>query len=165
MAWCRGGGVALRVLLVSRRHLGPCRTHRGERDGLADALRRLTTRFDNLFESAFLNTMGFHQRHRESRRAEEWPFPRAFLSAAAALGHGWRQVHGGFDAGHAAAGYCGPRAAAERLRQANGNSFLAGGLSGRSEGPIEFPIGVQGTAKRPPCIAFGRRHCPSGHVR
>ena len=32
-----------------------------ERDGLADALKRLTTRFDNLFETSFPYTMGFHQ--------------------------------------------------------------------------------------------------------
>ncbi|MGA2809424.1 MAG: UDP-glucose--hexose-1-phosphate uridylyltransferase [Terracidiphilus sp.] len=50
------------VLLVSRRHLGalPEMTS-DERDGLADALKRLTTRFDNLFETSFPYTMGFHQ--------------------------------------------------------------------------------------------------------
>ena len=32
-----------------------------ERDGLADALKRLTTRYDNLFETSFPYTMGFHQ--------------------------------------------------------------------------------------------------------
>lgn len=50
------------VLLMSRRHLGALPEMTGEeRDGLADALRRLTTRFDNLFESSFPYTMGFHQ--------------------------------------------------------------------------------------------------------
>ena len=50
------------VLLVSRRHLGamPQLTPE-ERDGLADALERITTRFDNLFETSFPYTMGFHQ--------------------------------------------------------------------------------------------------------
>src|ERR1039457_2061535 len=50
------------VLLVSRRHLGamPQLTPE-ERDGLADALKRITTRFDNLFETSFPYTMGFHQ--------------------------------------------------------------------------------------------------------
>jgi UDPglucose--hexose-1-phosphate uridylyltransferase len=33
-----------------------------ERDGLADILKRLTTRYDNLFEAPFPYTMGFHQR-------------------------------------------------------------------------------------------------------
>jgi UDPglucose--hexose-1-phosphate uridylyltransferase len=50
------------VLLVSRRHAGAMPEFTGEeRDGLADALKRLTTRFDNLFETSFPYTMGFHQ--------------------------------------------------------------------------------------------------------
>jgi UDPglucose--hexose-1-phosphate uridylyltransferase len=50
------------VLLVSRRHARalPEFTN-AERDGLADALKRLTTRYDNLFEASFPYTMGFHQ--------------------------------------------------------------------------------------------------------
>jgi UDPglucose--hexose-1-phosphate uridylyltransferase len=32
-----------------------------ERDGLADVLKRVTTRYDNLFECPFPYTMGFHQ--------------------------------------------------------------------------------------------------------
>jgi UDPglucose--hexose-1-phosphate uridylyltransferase len=50
------------VMLVSRRHLGALSEFTvDERDGLADALKRLTTRFDNLFETSFPYTMGFHQ--------------------------------------------------------------------------------------------------------
>jgi UDPglucose--hexose-1-phosphate uridylyltransferase len=50
------------VLLLSRRHAGALPEFTsGERDGLADALKRLTTRFDNLFETSFPYTMGFHQ--------------------------------------------------------------------------------------------------------
>jgi UDPglucose--hexose-1-phosphate uridylyltransferase len=50
------------VLLVSRRHLRAMpELTPDERDGLADALRRLTTRFDSLFETSFPYTMGFHQ--------------------------------------------------------------------------------------------------------
>jgi UDPglucose--hexose-1-phosphate uridylyltransferase len=50
------------VLLLSRRHAGSMPEFAGEeRDALADALRRLTTRFDNLFETSFPYTMGFHQ--------------------------------------------------------------------------------------------------------
>ncbi len=51
------------TLLVPKRHgsgleeLAP-----EERLGLADALKRLTTRYDNLFESPFPYTMGLHQR-------------------------------------------------------------------------------------------------------
>ena len=50
------------VLLVSRRHLGAMpELSADERDALADALKRLTTRYDNLFETSFPYTMGFHQ--------------------------------------------------------------------------------------------------------
>jgi UDPglucose--hexose-1-phosphate uridylyltransferase len=50
------------VLLLSRRHLGAMPQMTGdERDGLADVLKRLTTRYDNLFETSFPYTMGFHQ--------------------------------------------------------------------------------------------------------
>ncbi len=50
------------VLLVSRRHARALpELCIDERDGLADALKRLTTRFDNLFETSFPYTMGFHQ--------------------------------------------------------------------------------------------------------
>jgi UDPglucose--hexose-1-phosphate uridylyltransferase len=50
------------VLLLSRRHLGAMpELNDEERDALADALRRLSTRFDNLFQASFPYTMGFHQ--------------------------------------------------------------------------------------------------------
>jgi UDPglucose--hexose-1-phosphate uridylyltransferase len=50
------------ALLVSRRHLGALPELTGdERDALADALRRLATRYDNLFEVSFPYTMGIHQ--------------------------------------------------------------------------------------------------------
>jgi UDPglucose--hexose-1-phosphate uridylyltransferase len=50
------------ALLVNRRHLGALpEFNEGERDALADALKRLTTRFDNLFQTSFPYTMGFHQ--------------------------------------------------------------------------------------------------------
>jgi UDPglucose--hexose-1-phosphate uridylyltransferase len=50
------------VLLLSKRHVGALPEFTdAERDSLADALRRLTTRYDNLFETSFPYTMGFHQ--------------------------------------------------------------------------------------------------------
>jgi UDPglucose--hexose-1-phosphate uridylyltransferase len=63
------------VLLVSRRHLGALpELKEAERDGLADALKRLTTRFDNLFESSFPYTMGFHQSPTDTDSHPEWHF-------------------------------------------------------------------------------------------
>ena len=50
------------TLVLSRRHLGAMpEMNDAERDSLADLLRRLTTRYDNLFETSFPYSMGFHQ--------------------------------------------------------------------------------------------------------
>lgn len=50
------------VLLISRRHARALpELHRSERDGLADALKSLTTRYDNLFETSLAYAMDFHQ--------------------------------------------------------------------------------------------------------
>ncbi len=51
------------TLVLSKRHLaGMDQLSDGERDALADVMKRLTTRYDNLFEISFPYTMGFHQR-------------------------------------------------------------------------------------------------------
>jgi UDPglucose--hexose-1-phosphate uridylyltransferase len=51
------------TLIISRRHLsGMDQLEPGERSALADVLKRITTRYDNLFETPFPYTMGFHQR-------------------------------------------------------------------------------------------------------
>jgi UDPglucose--hexose-1-phosphate uridylyltransferase len=63
------------VLLVSRRHAGAMpEFNSAERDGLADALKRLTTRYDNLFETSFPYTMGFHQTPTDKDEHPEWHF-------------------------------------------------------------------------------------------
>ncbi|MDR3726225.1 MAG: UDP-glucose--hexose-1-phosphate uridylyltransferase [Terracidiphilus sp.] len=63
------------VILVSRRHLGAMPEFTSEeRDGLADALKRITTRFDNLFETSFPYTMGFHQTPTDDKDHPEWHF-------------------------------------------------------------------------------------------
>jgi UDPglucose--hexose-1-phosphate uridylyltransferase len=71
------------VMLIARRHVGSLlEFNDADRDGLADALRRLTTRYDNLFETSFPYTMGFHQApiSERTREAEdgaphpEWHF-------------------------------------------------------------------------------------------
>jgi UDPglucose--hexose-1-phosphate uridylyltransferase len=50
------------TLVVSRRHVGAVSSLDGfERDALADILRQLTTRYDNLFEAPCAYSMGFHQ--------------------------------------------------------------------------------------------------------
>jgi UDPglucose--hexose-1-phosphate uridylyltransferase len=45
-----------------------------ERDGLADLLCRLTTRYDNLFETSFPYSMGFHPAPADGEEHPEWVF-------------------------------------------------------------------------------------------
>ncbi|HEV3484800.1 MAG TPA: UDP-glucose--hexose-1-phosphate uridylyltransferase [Vicinamibacterales bacterium] len=50
------------TIVVSRRHVGDISALDGSgRDALADILRRVTTRYDNVFEAPFPYSMGFHQ--------------------------------------------------------------------------------------------------------
>jgi UDPglucose--hexose-1-phosphate uridylyltransferase len=50
------------TLLLARRHVGALPDlHEAEREALADIVKRLTTRYDNLFEISFPYSMGFHQ--------------------------------------------------------------------------------------------------------
>ena len=50
------------TLIVSRQHVGAMPAlDGGAREALADILRRLTTRYDNVFEAPFPYSMGFHQ--------------------------------------------------------------------------------------------------------
>jgi UDPglucose--hexose-1-phosphate uridylyltransferase len=61
------------TLILSRRHAGSLeQLSAGERDGLAGALKRLTTRYDNLFETPFPYSMGFHQRPCDGAAHDEW---------------------------------------------------------------------------------------------
>lgn len=53
---------AFETLIISCRQVGSLdKLNDEERDALADILRRLTTRYDNLFKVSFPYTMGFHQ--------------------------------------------------------------------------------------------------------
>jgi len=63
------------VLLLSKRHAAAMPEFSSEqRDALADALKRLTTRYDNLFETSFPYTMGFHQSPTDGAEHKEWHF-------------------------------------------------------------------------------------------
>jgi UDPglucose--hexose-1-phosphate uridylyltransferase len=62
-------------LLISRRHL-PAIDHltEAERDGLADILKKLTIRYDNLFNISFPYSMGFHQQPTDGQEHVHWHF-------------------------------------------------------------------------------------------
>lgn len=63
------------VILISKRHIGAMdELDDSERTALADILKRLTTRYDNLFETSFPYTMGFHQRPTDGQPHPEWHF-------------------------------------------------------------------------------------------
>ncbi len=50
------------TMLISKAHVGTItELDRAQREGLADILKRLTTRYNNLFETSFPYSMGFHQ--------------------------------------------------------------------------------------------------------
>jgi len=63
------------VMVLSRRHLGAMpELTSDERDGLADILKRVATRYDNLFATSFPYTMGFHQSPTDQEEHPEWHF-------------------------------------------------------------------------------------------
>jgi UDPglucose--hexose-1-phosphate uridylyltransferase len=60
------------TLIISRRHITGLDVLSGEeRDGLADTLKQVTTRYDNLFQASFPYTMGFHQRPTDAEAHDE----------------------------------------------------------------------------------------------
>lgn len=61
------------TIVLPRRHLGNLtQLSEEERDALADILKRVTTRYDNLFEISFPYSMGFHQNPTEGGAHPEW---------------------------------------------------------------------------------------------
>jgi UDPglucose--hexose-1-phosphate uridylyltransferase len=111
------------VLLVARRHLGAMPELNGdERDALADALKRLTTRYDNQFETSFPYTMGFHQTPTDGESHPEWHFHAHFyppLLRSATV----RKFMVGFEMLGMPQRDITPESAAERLRRCSENHF------------------------------------------
>lgn len=82
---CENGGFAVVIpfwavwpfegLLISKRHFASMVDFTGhEAELLADILRRITIRYDNLFETSFPYSMGFHQRPTDGGTYPEWHF-------------------------------------------------------------------------------------------
>ena len=61
------------TVLISRRHVNALDEFTDdERDGLADIMKRLTIRYDHLFDTSFPYSMGFHQRPTDGHAHPEW---------------------------------------------------------------------------------------------
>ncbi|MGD0986580.1 MAG: UDP-glucose--hexose-1-phosphate uridylyltransferase [Candidatus Sulfotelmatobacter sp.] len=61
------------VLLLSKAHMGDMRSFSPSiRESLADVIKKLTTRYDNLFQTAFPYSMGFHQTPTDGEAHPEW---------------------------------------------------------------------------------------------
>ncbi len=63
------------TLVLSRAHVGAMDAFTPEQSrGLADILKQVTTRYDNLFQTSFPYTMGFHQSPTDDEPHPEWHF-------------------------------------------------------------------------------------------
>ena len=60
------------TLLLSKKHVPDIVLEESARDALADIMKRLTTRYDNLFQVSFPYSMGFHQRPTDGLPHPEW---------------------------------------------------------------------------------------------
>jgi len=61
------------TIVLSRRHVGSLDTlDSPERDALADIMKRLTSKYDKLFDTPFPYTMGFHQQPTDGNGHPEW---------------------------------------------------------------------------------------------
>lgn len=106
------------TLVLSNRHLTAMDQLSGaERDALADILRRVTSRYDRVFQAPFPYSMGFHQRPTEGAPHDAWHFHAHFLPPllrSATV----RKFLVGYEMLASPQRDITPEAAAERLRQA-----------------------------------------------
>jgi UDPglucose--hexose-1-phosphate uridylyltransferase len=104
------------TMIISRRHVGALSDLTPEeRSGLADILKRLTTRYDNLFQVSFPYSLGFHQRPTDGAPHPSWhlhahAYPPLLRSATV------RKFMVGFELLAEAQRDITPEQAAERLR-------------------------------------------------
>jgi UDPglucose--hexose-1-phosphate uridylyltransferase len=105
------------TLILSKRHVADIAAlDEKERAGLADILKRLTTRYDNLFQTPFPYSMGFHQRPTDGAEHPEWHFHAHFfppLLRSATI----RKFMVGFELLASPQRDTTPESAAEKLRQ------------------------------------------------
>lgn len=114
------------TIVIGKRHTGAIeQLTPEERDDLADALKRLTTRYDNLFETPFPYSMGFHQRPCDGEPHEGFHmhahfYPPLLRSATV------RKFMVGYEMLAMPQRDITPEAAAERLRSASERHYLDG---------------------------------------
>ncbi|GGH13586.1 UDP-glucose--hexose-1-phosphate uridylyltransferase [Silvibacterium dinghuense] len=111
------------TLVLAKRHLGSMAefTDR-EKTSLADILKQVTTRYDNLFEVSFPYTMGFHQSPVDGSDHPEWHFHAHFyppLLRSATV----RKFMVGFEMLGMPQRDITPEGAAERLQQLSSTHF------------------------------------------
>lgn len=113
------------AMLISRRHFGSMtQMSPEERDAFAEILRQLTSRYDNLFQSPFPYSMGFHQQPSDDSPHDEWHFHAHFfppLLRSATI----RKFMVGYELLATPQRDITPETAAERLRAATDGSWRA----------------------------------------
>src|ERR1700722_13524353 len=115
------------TLLLSRRHVAALdELTFEERDLLADVLRQITTRYDNLFQVSFPYSMGFHQRPTDGKSHPEWHFhghyyPPLLRSATV------QKFMVGYEMLASPQRDISPESAAERLRELSAIHYLHAG--------------------------------------
>jgi UDPglucose--hexose-1-phosphate uridylyltransferase len=63
------------TMVLAKEHIGAIdRLNDKQRDGLADILKRITSRYDRLFQISFPYSMGFHQMPTDGESHSEWHF-------------------------------------------------------------------------------------------
>jgi UDPglucose--hexose-1-phosphate uridylyltransferase len=68
------------TMVIAKRHMASLdQLADAERDGLADILKRVTARYDRLFQVSFPYSMGFHQRPTDGAAHDEWHLHAHFL--------------------------------------------------------------------------------------
>jgi UDPglucose--hexose-1-phosphate uridylyltransferase len=114
------------TLVLSKRHVGSlAQFNDREKTSLADILKQATTRYDNLFETSFPYTMGFHQTPSDGVAHEEWHFHAHFyppLLRSATV----RKFMVGFEMLGMPQRDITPEGAAERLRAVTAKHFYEG---------------------------------------
>jgi len=116
------------LLLCSKSHIADLTgLHDASRTALADILKGITTRYDNLFETSFPYTMGFHQQPTDGVRHPEWHlhahyFPPLLRSATV------RKFMVGYELLDTPQRDITPEYAAERLRNLSEQHYRSGNM-------------------------------------